>query len=166
MAQELLDPISRLALQVFRAQQSLSSAGDALAAQWGMTSAKWKVLGAVDLSESPPSAAAIGRIMGLTRQAATKQVHLLVAQGLLTQRDDPLDARAPVYVLSRKGKSTYEGISAKWAERVEGLSASMDLSAVDTARQALADLVEQLEPSMPTPPLQTTQSPSRKGVRK
>ena len=62
MGQELLDPISRLALHVFRAQQSLSSVGDELTAQWGMTSAKWKVLGAVELSDAPPTAAGIGRI--------------------------------------------------------------------------------------------------------
>jgi DNA-binding MarR family transcriptional regulator len=85
MGQELLDPISQLALHVFRAQQSLSSVGDALTLQWGMTSAKWKILGAIELSDSPPSASGIARIMGLTRQAATKQINLLVDQGLAPQ---------------------------------------------------------------------------------
>ena len=63
-----LDSLSRLSLLVFRAQRALNLEGDQITATWGLTSAKWKVLGAVDLASKPLSAAAIGRAMGLTRQ--------------------------------------------------------------------------------------------------
>ncbi|MBK6388280.1 MAG: winged helix-turn-helix transcriptional regulator, partial [Rhodoferax sp.] len=87
--------------------------------------AKWKVLGAVELSDSPPTASGIGRIMGMTRQAATKQIGLLVDHGLLTPHDNPLDARAAVYTLSPEGQAIYAAISAAWAEKVEVLRASI-----------------------------------------
>ena len=145
MGQELLDPISQLALHVFRAQQSLSSVGDALTLQWGMTSAKWKVLGAVELSDSPPSASGIARIMGLTRQAATKQINLLVDQGLLAPKDNPLDARAAVYTLSPEGKATYAAISAAWAQRVEVLRSAIGDVDIASALSVLEQLVVQLE---------------------
>ena len=158
MEQEFLDPLSRLALQVFRAQQSLSTAGDDLAAQWGMTSAKWKVLGAVDLSAKPPSASGMGRIMGLTRQATIKQVRLLVEQGLLLEQDDPLDARASVFSLSPQGKTVYDAISAKWAEHVKTLLAALDVAELDAARHLLEALVFQLE-KFPVPPVSTVAKP-------
>jgi DNA-binding MarR family transcriptional regulator len=145
MGQELLDPISQLALHVFRAQQSLSSVGDDLTSQWGMTSAKWKVLGAVELSDAPPTASGIGRTMGMTRQAATKQISMLLDHGLLTPHDNPLDARAAVYTLSTEGKATYDAISAAWAKRIEGIHASINHSDISVAMTVLAQLVADLE---------------------
>lgn len=151
MGKELLDPISRLALHVFRAQQSLVSLGDDLTSQWGLTSAKWKVLGAVDLSDTPPTAAGIGRTMGMTRQAATKQIGLLVEHGLLTPHDNPLDARAAVYTLSQDGKATYDAISAAWAARVDVIRASIAEVSIADALTVLAQLVTELEQLRSTP---------------
>jgi DNA-binding MarR family transcriptional regulator len=145
MGQELLDPISQLALHVFRAQQSLSSMGDALTSRWGMTSAKWKILGAIELSDSPPSASGIARIMGLTRQAATKQINLLVDQGLLTPQDNPQDARAAVYTLTPAGKATYADISSAWAQRVEALRGAIGAAEIESALCVLEQLVVQLD---------------------
>ncbi len=145
MGQELLDPISRLALHVFRAQQSLSSVGDELTAQWGMTSAKWKVLGAVELSDLPPTASGIGRIMGLTRQAATKQIGMLVDQGLLIPHDNPLDARAAIYTLSPEGEATYIAISDEWAKRVKVMKKSISDKEIESALSVLSQLLVQLE---------------------
>ncbi len=165
MGQELLDPISRLALQVFRAQQSLVSLGDDLTSQWGLTSAKWKVLGAVDLSDLPPTASGIGRTMGMTRQAATKQIGLLVEHGLLIPQDNPLDARAAVYTLSQDGKATYDAISAAWAERVAALRASIDDVAIADALTVLAQLVTELE-QLRTTPAYLASSMKHKGTKK
>ena len=166
MGQELLDPISRLALHVFRAQQSLSSVGDELTAPWGMTSAKWKVLGAVELTEPPPTASGIGRIMGLTRQAATKQIGLLVNQGLLIPHDNPLDARAAVYTLSAKGKAVYEAISDAWALRVKVLRASIEDSEIESVLTVLERLVTQLEEVRKLPSSRTTLTRKQQGTKK
>ncbi len=83
--------------------------------------------------------------MGMTRQAATKQIGLLVDQGLLTPHDNPLDARAAVYTLSAKGKTTYGAISAAWAKRVEVLRTSINDEEISDALKLLARLVTQLE---------------------
>jgi DNA-binding MarR family transcriptional regulator len=153
MSQELLDPISRLSLHVFRAQQSLVSVGDELTAQWGMTSAKWKVLGAVELSETPPTAAGIGRIMGMTRQAATKQICMLVDLGLLIPHDNASDARASVYTLSADGKAIYIAISDAWANHVKALRTSISEKDIESALRVLDQLVLQLEKVRTSPTL-------------
>lgn len=166
MGQELLDPISRLALHVFRAQQSLSSVGDELTAQWGMTSAKWKVLGAVELSDAPPTAAGIGRIMGLTRQAATKQIGMLVDHGLLIPHDNPLDARASVYTLSSDGEATYIAISDAWAKHVEAMRTSISDKDITSALSLLEQLVVQLEKVRTAPTPQLPATGKSKGINK
>lgn len=140
-----LDPLSRLSLLVFRMQRALNLEGDQLTAAAGLTSAKWKVLGAVDLSRQPMSAAAIGRAMGLTRQAALKQTNQLLAMGLLIQTDNPNDARAPVYSLSPSGQLAYSSISAAWRERSAVLCSDIEPDALDAAGQVLTTLLAQME---------------------
>jgi len=166
MGQELLDPISRLALHVFRAQQSLSSVGDELTSLWGMTSAKWKVLGAVALSDEPPTASGIGRIMGMTRQAATKQISMLVNHGLLTPHDNPLDARAAVYSLSPEGEATYIAISDAWAKHVEKMRASISDKDIRSALNLLEQLVLQLEKVSESPTPQLPATGKSKGIKR
>ncbi len=140
-----LDPMSRLSLLVFRAQRALNLEGDQLSAPWGLTSAKWKVLGAVDLAGTPLSSAAIGRAMGLTRQAALKQTDQLLAMGLLTQQIDPNDARAPVYSLSPAGRRAYDGISTEWQKRGAALTSEIAPTALEDACQVLVTLLTRME---------------------
>jgi DNA-binding MarR family transcriptional regulator len=166
VGQELLDPISRLALHVFRAQQSLSSVGDELTSLWGMTSAKWKVLGAVALSDGPPTASGIGRIMGMTRQAATKQISMLVNHGLLTPHDNSLDSRAAVYSLSPEGEATYIAISGAWAKHVEKMRASISDKDIRSAFNLLEQLVVQLEKVSESPTPQLSVTGKSKGIKR
>lgn len=140
-----LDPMSRLSLLVFQAQRALNLEGDHLSVPWGLTSAKWKVLGAVHLAGNPLSSAAIGRAMGLTRQAALKQTDQLLAMGLLTQQINPKDARAPVYSLSPAGQLAYDGISTEWQKRGASLASDIAPSAIEDACKVLVTLLAQME---------------------
>ena len=142
-----LDPMSRLSLLVFQAQRALNLEGDQLTAAWGLTSAKWKVLGAVDLASAPLSAASIGRSMGLTRQAALKQTDQLLAMGLLIQQANPNDTRAPVYSLSADGQLAYDAISAAWRKRGAILVNGISPSALEGAIQVLTTMLAQIESS-------------------
>lgn len=146
-----LDPLSKIALLVFRLQQTLSADGDRLTKKWALTSAKWKVLGAIALSPQPLSAAAIGRAMGLSRQAVIKQVHLLLAQGLLVHQTDPNDARAPLHDLTLLGRETYAAISDAWRQRADALSAGIAAADIDTACAVLEALRGALDSTRPAP---------------
>jgi DNA-binding MarR family transcriptional regulator len=139
------DPLTRLALLVFRAQLAISADGDRLAVRWRLTSAKWKVLGALALADQPLSAAQIGRRMGLSRQAALKQIDLLVAQRMLRRRTDPLDARAPVHELSAQGRGAYDALTRAWMQRSAELSAPFARDEIEQAANVLARLVDRVE---------------------
>lgn len=148
------DPLTRLALLVFRAQLAISADGDRLAVRWRLTSAKWKVLGALALADQPLSAAQIGRRMGLSRQAALKQIDLLVAQRMLRRRADPLDARAPVHELSAQGRAAYDALTRAWMQRSAELSAPFTRDEIEQAANVLARLVDcvEIDPRAPRRP--------------
>ncbi|MFZ2909848.1 MAG: MarR family transcriptional regulator, partial [Candidatus Desulfobacillus denitrificans] len=61
---ELQEGVTRLVLAVFRAHQALVGEGDRRVARLGLNSARWKVLGAVELAGEPLTAPEIGRRMG------------------------------------------------------------------------------------------------------
>src|ERR671918_759055 len=69
-------------LAIFRANGLLFAAGDVLAADEGLTSARWQVLGAVALAERPLTVPQIARRMGPTRQSVHASVNRLVRDGL------------------------------------------------------------------------------------
>lgn len=139
------DPLTRLVLTLFRANQAVTADGDQLAAEFLLTSAQWKVLGAIALSGQALSAAQVGRAMGLSRQAALKQIDLLLATRLIASRANPSDARAPLHELTAKGSARYESVLALWSTRAAQLSEGLDPKEIEKARLLLETLISRVE---------------------
>lgn len=139
--------LTSIILAVFRANGRLLSSGDALVGPLGLTSARWQVLGAVAMADTPLSAPQIAAVMGITRQGSQKQINLLVEEGLLEPQPNPTNKRSPLYALTKRGRNIYadlERIQARWANQLaKGLSAK-DLVA---AKHVLDLLAERLEGS-------------------
>ena len=139
--------LTEIVLLVFRVNGRLLSAGDRLVGDLGLTSARWQMLGAVALSDHPRTAPLLAARMGMTRQAAQKQLDLLMEDGLVAAEANPGHARSPLYVLTRKGTSVYaatERLQAAWANRIAGSLAIRDLA---IAKQLLDDLSNRLNAS-------------------
>ena len=73
--------VTELTLAVFRLNGVLLHWGDKLVAPLGLTSARWQMLGAIALADTPPTAPQVGGVMGITRQGAQKQLNLLTEEG-------------------------------------------------------------------------------------
>src|SRR6476659_1553796 len=99
--------LTEIVLLVFRVNGRLLSAGDRLVGDLGLTSARWQMLGGVALSDRPRTAPQLAARMGTTRQAAQKQLDLLMEGGLVAAQANPGHARSPLYVLTRKGTAVY-----------------------------------------------------------
>jgi DNA-binding MarR family transcriptional regulator len=139
--------LTEIVLLVFRVNGRLLSAGDRLVGDLGLTSARWQMLGAVALSDHPQTAPRLAARMGMTRQAAQKQLDLLMEDGLVAAEANPGHARSPLYVLTRKGTSVYaatERVQAAWANRIAGSLAIRDL---EITKQLLDNLSNRLNPS-------------------
>lgn len=119
------DPVTRLVLAVFRANQALVTEGDRRVAEVGLNSARWKALGAITLEGASLTAADIGRRMGLSRQGAQKQLDLLTGEGLVVRVDNPDHKRAPLYALTPAGEARYAAAMACWTPMAELLRAGI-----------------------------------------
>jgi DNA-binding MarR family transcriptional regulator len=117
--------LTEIVLLVFRVNGRLLSAGDRLVGDLGLTSARWQMLGAVALSDSPRTAPQLAARMGMTRQAAQKQLDLLMEDGLV----------APQSTLR------LERVQTAWANRMAGSLAIRDL---ETTEQLLDNLSNRL----------------------
>jgi DNA-binding MarR family transcriptional regulator len=128
---------TELILEVFRLNGRLLSAGDALTRPLGQTSARWQVLGALDVDGR--TVADIGRRMGLTRQSVQRTANLLEADGLLAYADNPAHQRAKLAILTARGRATLDSITTRqieWANRIASRLAESDLRrATDTLEQ-------------------------------
>ncbi len=121
------DAVTQLILQIFRLHGLLGAAGDELTKPWGLSSARWKVLGAIANADRMLHVAQIARNMGLTRQAVQRIVNELVDEGLLALSDNPDHQRARLVTLTPSGEKVYGEImeeQIRWSnDFAEGISA-------------------------------------------
>ena len=136
------DAVSVVAVQVLRLAGLLLETGDALAAPMGQTSARWRVLAAVE--EAPATVATIARALGQARQSVQRVADLLAADGLAAYEENPDDRRAMLVRLTARGRSTLRGIQEAqrgWADR---LGATIGARELEAASATLARLTNAL----------------------
>ncbi|WP_202898558.1 MarR family winged helix-turn-helix transcriptional regulator [Limisalsivibrio acetivorans] len=108
-------------MELFRLNGVVVNEGDALVKDLGLTSARWKVLGAVNLAEAPLTVPQIAHRMGQTRQGVQRLTDAMVKEGLLMYSDNPMHKRAKLVSLTDKGKETVrktEEIQIPWANEL------------------------------------------------
>jgi DNA-binding MarR family transcriptional regulator len=136
------DALSELVVHVFRLDGLLKNAGDALAEPVGQSTARWRVLAA--LEDGPMTVAQIARAWWLARQSVQRVADLLERDGLLAYETNPAHRRAQLVRLTRHGRSTLLRIRAAqsdWANTVGDQIGENDLQ---TANRILARVVETL----------------------
>ena len=135
--------ITELILKVFRINGLLLVTGDRLTKDLGLTSARWRVMGA--LAEGPLTVAQIARNMGLKRQSVQRLVNVLAEQGLLVSGDNPDHRRARLIRLTQTGRNKYEQTSQLQAQWVNNLSEELEVSNLKLAFEQLRAIEEHLK---------------------
>ncbi|HZQ81098.1 MAG TPA: MarR family winged helix-turn-helix transcriptional regulator [Gaiellaceae bacterium] len=136
--------LSALAVQVFRLEGLLSEIGDELAAPAGQTTARWRVLAAVE--HEPKPVARIAREWSLARQSVQRLADVLADEGLVTYEDNPAHRRAKLVRLSPSGRRALTRIQRAqvvWANELGAAIGLDDLAAgARVLDRLLAALVE------------------------
>jgi DNA-binding MarR family transcriptional regulator len=136
------DALSVLAVQVLRLSGILVDAGDRIAGPVGQTSARWRVLAAVE--EEPATVATIARALGQARQSVQRVADLLAESGHAVYRDNPDDRRAMLLDLTPRGRATLRAIQAAqrgWADALGAEIGERDLRAASSILARVTDAV-------------------------
>ncbi|WP_215407054.1 MarR family winged helix-turn-helix transcriptional regulator [Vibrio gigantis] len=110
---------TKIALEIFKVSGLLNAEGDKLTEELGLSSARWKVMGAIEKSDGLVTVSQIARIMGQSRQATQRVTDIMVKDGLLTWLDNPNHKKAKLVNMTEKGKEAYVLLDKKqevWAE--------------------------------------------------
>lgn len=147
--------VTQLALTVFRLNGVLLHWGDQLVAPIGLTSARWQMLGAIALADTPLTAPQVGEAMGVTRQGAQKQLNLLLEQGLVEAHQNPAHRRSPLYALTPQGLALYRKADAIWTAQAAELAALIPAAQANTATRTLESMLRGLQTANPSVQVQS-----------
>jgi DNA-binding MarR family transcriptional regulator len=139
------DAATEVVLRTFRANGLLLAAGDLLAAEEGLTSARWQVLGAVTLAGRPLTVPQIARRMGLTRQSVQASVDRLRGEALVEAGENPDHRRSPLIRLTELGSKRYAAVQRRQARWINELAAGLEVSELSTAARVLGELSDRLD---------------------
>jgi DNA-binding MarR family transcriptional regulator len=139
------DAATDIVLETFRASGLLLAAGNRLAAQEGLTAARWQVLGAVALAGRPLTVPQIARRMGLTRQAVQASVNRLLGEALVKSSENLDHRRSPLIRLTELGNQKYAALDWRQIRWINELSAGLEISDLANAARLLHDLSDRLE---------------------
>ncbi|MDJ0832565.1 MAG: MarR family transcriptional regulator [Gammaproteobacteria bacterium] len=109
---------TEIVIESFKLSGLLANEGDRIAAPLGLSSARWKILGALARSETPLTVSQIARNMGQSRQAVQSLVNIMSETGLIEFQNNPNHKRAKLAVLTPTGVNSYqemEAIQIPWA---------------------------------------------------
>ena len=136
---------TEIVLEAFKLSGLLVMEGDRITADFGLTSARWKILGALALSGTSLTVPQIAREMGQTRQAVQRLVEIMHSDGLLDLLDNPNHKRAKLVALSNKGKKVYKKLEENqipWANNNSNHLSKSDLEVTLSSLKTISRVLE------------------------
>lgn len=122
---------TEIVLEVFKLGGLLIAEGDKITKTYGLSSARWKILGSLALADSPLTVPQMARMMGQTRQAVQRLVDIMHKDDLLEFFPNPDHKRAKLVTLTTKGNEIYKKIEEKqipWANQHSSHMKEQDLA--------------------------------------
>ena len=139
-------PANRIAYALFRAHGLLLAVGDKVTAPFGLTSARWQVLGQIVASEGGLPAAQIARHLELTRQSVQRVLDDLARLGMVDWADNPNHRRAKLAVLTDAGHTAFAAATARWQPMADAIVAGLgetDADRLDALLDRLSHILDQ-----------------------
>ncbi|MPW28264.1 MarR family transcriptional regulator [Agarivorans sp. B2Z047] len=106
---------TKIVLEIFKVSGLFNTEGDRMSEEFGLSSARWKIMGAIEKSDVRITVPEIGRAMGQSRQASQRIVDVMAKDGLIKFIDNPSHKRAKHVTLTGEGKRIYDLLDTKQA---------------------------------------------------
>lgn len=139
--------LTDLVLTLFRVNNATLVWGDRLVQPFGLTSARWQVMGAIAYADRPQPVAWLARDLGANRQNVQRIVNDLAGEGLVAFEANPHHKRAQLVVLTEAGRAAYAAAVEAWYLAADTLAKDLSRDDLATARQVLATLRDRLAES-------------------
>jgi DNA-binding MarR family transcriptional regulator len=133
------DAMSELVVHVFRLNGLLTAVGDAMAQPAGQTSARWRVLAAIE--ETSLTVPQIARAWWLSRQSVQRVADALVEEGFAAYDDNPDHRRSKLVRITRRGGSALRRVRHAQRAWADELGADIGEADLRTANTILARIV-------------------------
>lgn len=135
-----------IVLDIFKLSGLLVVEGDRLTKELGLTSARWKVLGALSSFDKPMTVAQIAHTMGQSRQGVQRITDSMAKEGIVNYQNNPHHKRAKLIFLTPKGKKIYkmlDQIQVPWANQI---AADMSLEHLEKTLYTLRNMIQRFDP--------------------
>lgn len=117
---------NELIVEVFRLNGQLISTADKLVSKFGITGARWQVMGAIVRAGGQETVPRLANDIGLTRQSVQRVVNEMVDDRLLRFKENPQHKRSKLVTMSTKGEKVFieaAKIQVPWVKALsEGIS--------------------------------------------
>jgi DNA-binding MarR family transcriptional regulator len=133
----------RFTRAVFAAQAAVLRHGDTANAPVGQSSARWRVLRAID--DGHTSVAAAARFMGSSRQSVQRLADALIDEGLVEAEGRDDDRRLKLLRLTAEGQRTHDALEENfdtWADRLLTHIRADDLAVVSQKLEQITYIVD------------------------
>lgn len=137
--------LTRLILETFRLNGSLLDAGNSITEPFGLTSARWQVMGAIELAGQALTVSQIARRMGLSRQGVQRVVNDLYSLGMIEAADNLDHKRAPLISLTKNGAKVMIKIDKAQIAWVNEISDGLSERQINQALKLVKKLRSRLE---------------------
>ncbi|MDQ0560421.1 DNA-binding MarR family transcriptional regulator [Rhizobium mesoamericanum] len=142
------DALTDLILALFRANNLTLMWGDRLVGPFGLTSARWQILGAIVHATRPQPVAWLARDLGANRQNVQRIVNDLHQEGIVMFEPNPHHRRAHLVVLTEKGRRAYDSAINAYNPRVDAVAEDLSVDDIRIAHRVMATLRARLEEEM------------------
>ena len=139
------EALTNLILGIFRLNGVILAVGDRITKPYGLTSARWQVMGAIDLAGQPLTVPQIARRMGLTRQGVQRIINDLERLGMVILEENIDHKRAKLVSLTKVGKQTLAQIDKEQAVWVNQLSENLSDKEINQALKVVQSIIERSE---------------------
>ena len=134
------ETLTDLILTLFRVNNATLVWGDRLVRPFGLTSARWQIMGAIAYADRPQPVAWLARDLGANRQNVQRIVNELAREGLIQFQDNPHHKRAQLVVLTEAGKRAYNNAIRSWDPAADELSRGLSSDELATTLRVLSVL--------------------------
>ncbi|MCH2346963.1 MAG: MarR family transcriptional regulator, partial [Pseudomonadales bacterium] len=131
-----------LVLSIFRLNGLLIAEGDALTEKLGLTHARWKVIGAIALSNAGLTVPGVARVLVLSRQAVQRITDVMVEDGLLVYQRNPKHKRSVLITLTEEGNHVYNMLREQQDPGVMENTQEIPIEELDQALRLIRRLIK------------------------